>query len=224
MTPFFIIIVSTTLFICFPLAPATFPLCSQIGPGPYQPSLPPFLPGSGRPPPLASQGPALPAGSLTQTRCDFLLLFLLLPLIFQGLQGAAGEERLSPPTSCFPAQLCGPCQGRVGEQCTTGHLFNAKSDGWWVLLGRNAIPGSLVNREPWSPLQHSCTGAVGTLSMTLNVPNSLCIVSSLLCLNIARLATSYNWLVLMGRKGLYIHCLSHPLHSPGTEESPAPLS
>lgn len=47
MTSFFIIIVSTILFICFPLAPTTFPLFSQIGRGAHA-SLPcaPPSPGS----------------------------------------------------------------------------------------------------------------------------------------------------------------------------------
>lgn len=96
----------TTLFICFPLAPSTFPFFSQIGRGPCQPAPLPFLPSLGRSSPMASQGPALPAGNLTQTRCGFLLLFLLLPLIFQGLQGAEGEERLSTHILLSPQLPC----------------------------------------------------------------------------------------------------------------------
>lgn len=106
MTLLFIIIVSTTLFICFAPVQTTFALFSQIGRGPRQRSLLPFLRSSG-PSPLASQGPAL-CLEPHQTRCGFLLLFLFLPLIYQGLQGVEGEERLSthilppPPT---PASL-----------------------------------------------------------------------------------------------------------------------
>lgn len=75
------------------------------GPMPARPaSLLPQL--GGRSPPTASQGPALPAGNLTQTRCGFLLLFLLLPLIFQGLQGAEGEERLSTHILLSPQLPC----------------------------------------------------------------------------------------------------------------------
>ena len=116
MTLLFIIIVSTTLFICFAPVPTTFALYSQIGRGPRQHPLLPFLPSSG-PSPLASQGPALSAGNLTQTRCGFLLLFLLLPLICQGLQGVEGEEKLSThillPLLYFPAQLQGPGRGEA---------------------------------------------------------------------------------------------------------------
>lgn len=80
----------------------------------------------------------------------------------------------------------------------TGHLFSAKSEGWWARLGRTVTPGSLANRWPWSPLQHSCPGRVGAQSMRLNVPQSLtmlCIKSPLpkycLICNILQLASTY---------------------------------
>lgn len=162
MTLLFIIIVSTTLLICFLPAPTTFPLFSRMDRGPCQPSLLPFLPKSGLSP-LASQGPVLPAGNLTQTRCGFFLLFLLLPLICQGLQGAERWGRLSTRI-CSPAsasQSTPQPMPRGGEQCMTEHLFGANSEALWAMLG------SIASRGPWSLLQHSCSGRVWAQSITL---------------------------------------------------------
>lgn len=121
------------LFLPVTLCLNHFPSLLPVWQGACQPSLLPFLPSSG-PSPLASQGPAVPAGNLTQTRCGFLLLFLLFPLICQGLQRVEVGTRLSRThillfPLCFSVQLCSPHQKRTGEQCKTVHLFGAGTEG-----------------------------------------------------------------------------------------------
>lgn len=101
------------------------------------------------------QDPALPAGSLTQTRCGFFLPFLLLPLSCPGLQGVR-KRRGPPPTSCssplLPCPALRPSPRSEGQQCMAEHLFSASSR---MMLDGKQNPRSLVGKGVVPDVQQS---------------------------------------------------------------------
>lgn len=94
-------IVSTALFICFPSGPSHVPFLPLCQPVPL-----PFSPALG--PRLWYPRALLPLlGNLAQTRCGFLLLFLLFPPDWPRAAGLGWEERLCSPNPALPTLL--PC-------------------------------------------------------------------------------------------------------------------